>query len=78
MLKVIPKFVLMSKTANFQILITGMPKRPMGFPAQNFVQGQVSASTPGTPGGGATPQLQSNQAMTHPGKISTNDNTRKV
>lgn len=45
----------------------------MGFPNmpgnQNFVQGQVSASTPGTPGGGATQQLQSSQAMTHTGKV---------
>lgn len=50
-----------------------MQKRPMGFPSQNFVQGQVSAANPGTPGGGANQQLQSNQAMPHPGKISTND-----
>ncbi|XP_034551127.1 nuclear receptor coactivator 6 isoform X2 [Notolabrus celidotus] len=28
----------------------GMQKRPMGFPNPNFVQSQVSASTPGTPG----------------------------
>ncbi|KAK1898840.1 Nuclear receptor coactivator 6 [Dissostichus eleginoides] len=45
----------------------GMPKRPMGFPNPNFVQGQVSANTPGTPGGGAGQQLQSSQAMTHSG-----------
>lgn len=45
-----------------------MPKRPMGFPNPNFVQGQVSASAPGTPGGGAGQQLQSSQAMTHTGK----------
>lgn len=55
------------------MLITGMPKRPIGFPNmpgnQNFVQGQVSASTPGTPGGGANQQLQSSQAMTHTGKV---------
>lgn len=44
-----------------------MAKRPMGFPTQNFVQGQVSAATPGTPGGGPGPQLQSSQAMTHTG-----------
>lgn len=54
-----------------------MQKRPMGFPSQNFVQGQVSASTPGTPGGGAAQQLQSNQAMTHPGET-TNDNAVDV
>lgn len=47
-----------------------MSKRPMGFPTPNFVQGQVSASTPGTPGGGASQQLQSSQAMTHTGKMS--------
>lgn len=45
-----------------------MPKRPMGFPNPNFVQGQVSVSAPGTPGGGANQQLQSSQAMTHTGK----------
>lgn len=45
-----------------------MPKRPMGFPNPNFVQGQVSGSTPGTPVGGASQQLQGNQAMTHTGK----------
>lgn len=44
-----------------------MAKRPMGFPTQNFVQGQVSAAAPGTPGGGPGPQLQSSQAMTHAG-----------
>nr|XP_043893542.1 nuclear receptor coactivator 6 [Solea senegalensis] len=44
----------------------GLPKRPMGFPA-NFVQGQVSVSTPGTPGGGPPQQLQTTQAMTHAG-----------
>lgn len=49
-----------------------MPKRPMGFPTQNFAQTQVSA-TPGTPGGGATQQLQNNQGMTHTGKMTTND-----
>ncbi len=48
-----------------------MSKRPMGFPNPNFVQGQVSVSTPGTPGGGPSQQLQSSQAMTHTGKIST-------
>ncbi len=47
-----------------------MSKRPMGFPTPNFVPGQVSASTPGTPGGGASQQLQSSQAMTHTGKMS--------
>lgn len=46
-----------------------MSKRPMGFPNPNFVQGQVNASTPGTPCGGTSQQLQSNQAMTHPGKM---------
>ncbi|TNN52251.1 Nuclear receptor coactivator 6 [Liparis tanakae] len=45
----------------------GMPKRPMGFPNPNFVQGQVSGGTPGTPVGGASQQLQSSQAMTHTG-----------
>lgn len=48
-----------------------MSKRPMGFPTPNFVQGQVSVSTPGTPGGGPSQQLQSSQAMTHTGKMST-------
>lgn len=52
------------------MLITGMQKRPMGFPTPNFVQGQVSASTPGTPGGGAPQQLQNSQPMTHTGKVS--------
>lgn len=51
-------------------LIAGMAKRPMGFPTPNFVQGQVSASATGAPGGGATTQLQSNQGMTHTGKMS--------
>ncbi|XP_015823540.3 nuclear receptor coactivator 6 isoform X1 [Nothobranchius furzeri] len=46
---------------------TGMVKRPMGFPTPNFVQSQVSASTPGTPVGGAPQQLQSSQPMTHTG-----------
>lgn len=53
------------------MLISGMAKRPMGFPNPNFVQGQVSASTPGTPGGGSNQQLQSSQAMTHTGKVSS-------
>lgn len=44
-----------------------MAKRPMGFPTQNFVQGQVSGATPGPPGGGPGPQLQSSQAMAHTG-----------
>lgn len=48
-----------------------MAKRPMGFPTSNFVQGQVSVSTPGAPGGGATQQLQTNQAMSQAGKTST-------
>lgn len=52
-------------------MITGMPKRPMGFPTPNFVQGQVGASTPGTPGGGPSQQLQSSQAMAHTGKMFT-------
>lgn len=43
----------------------------MGFPAQNFVQGQVSAGAPGTPGGVVPQQLQSSQTMTHTGKMST-------
>lgn len=46
-----------------------MPKRPMGFPTPNFVQGQVSASTTGGPGGGPIQQLQSNQAMVHAGNV---------
>lgn len=52
-----------------------MAKRPMGFPTQNFVQGQVSAATPGTPGGGPGPQLQSSQAMTHTGDALSTTNT---
>lgn len=52
-----------------------MAKRPMGFPTQNFVQGQVSAATPGTPGGGPGPQLQSSQAMTHTGDAPSTTNT---
>lgn len=48
----------------------GMAKRPMGFPNPNFVQGQVSAGTPGTPGAGATQQLQGAQGMAHTGKVS--------
>ena len=55
------------------MLIAGMQKRPMGFPNmpgnQNFVQGQVSGTTPGTPGGGAGQQLQSGQAMPHQGNL---------
>ncbi|MEQ2184682.1 hypothetical protein GOODEAATRI_010548 [Goodea atripinnis] len=47
----------------------GMGKRPMGFPNMNFVQGQVSAGTPGTPVGGAPQQLQNNQGITHTGEI---------
>lgn len=47
-----------------------MAKRPMGFPAPNFVQGQVSVSTPGTPGGGPSQQLQSGQGMPHTGNVS--------
>lgn len=55
------------------VSMSGMPKRPpMGFPNmpgnQNFVQGQVTTSAPGTPGGGANQQLQSSQAMTHTGR----------
>ena len=50
-----------------------MQKRPMGFSNmtgnQNFVQGQVSGTTPGTPGGGAGQQLQSGQAMPHQGNM---------
>lgn len=52
-------------------IYAGMPKRPIGFPTPNFVQGQVSASTPGTPVGGPGQQLQSSQAMAHTGKMST-------
>lgn len=52
-----------------------MAKRPMGFPTQNFVQGQVSGATPGTPGGGPGPQLQSSQAMTHTGDALSTTNT---
>nr|XP_029479160.1 nuclear receptor coactivator 6-like isoform X1 [Oncorhynchus nerka] len=53
----------------------GMPNRlPMGFPNvpgnQNFVEGQVT-SAPGTPGGGANPQLQSSQVMAHTGAQSS-------
>lgn len=55
------------------LIIAGMQKRPMGFPNmpgnQNFVQGQVSATTPGAPGGGASQQLQGSQAMPHQGTI---------
>lgn len=57
------------------ILLTGMAKRPMVFPTQNFVQGQVSSGTPGTPGGGPGPQLQSSQAMTHTGDALSTTNT---
>lgn len=52
-----------------------MAKRPMGFPTQNFVQGQVSAAAPGAPGGGPGPQLQSSQAMTHAGDALSPTNT---
>lgn len=43
---------------------------PMGFSNvnQNFAQGQVTASGPGTPTGG-TLQLQSGPNMAHPGAI---------
>lgn len=52
-----------------------MAKRPMGFPTQNFVQGQVSGATPGPPGGGPGPQLQSSQAMAHTGDALSTTNT---
>ncbi|CAB1329232.1 unnamed protein product [Coregonus sp. 'balchen'] len=60
----------------------GMPNRlPMGFPNvpgnQNFVQGQVT-SAPGTPGGGANPQLQSTQAMAHTGAQSSVSNPNTI
>lgn len=54
-----------------------MAKRPMGFPTQNFVQGQVSAATPGTPGGPGS-QLQSGQTMAHTGDALSTTNTALV
>ncbi|KAJ7395861.1 Nuclear receptor coactivator 6 [Pitangus sulphuratus] len=50
----------------------GMPKRlPPGFPAgqanQNFLQGQVPSTAPGTAGNGGAPQLQSSQNVQHTG-----------
>lgn len=51
-------------------LFSGMPKRPMGFPNPNFVQGQVSAGAPGAPGVGASQQLQGGQGMPHTGTAS--------
>lgn len=69
-------FLLTDKKKKFKIILdAGMAKRPMGFPAQNFVQGQVSAAAPGTPGGGPGPQLQSSQAMTHAGDALSPTNT---
>lgn len=50
-----------------------MAKRPMGFPNSNFVPGQVSAGPSGTPGAGATQQLQVGQGMPHAGKMSQDD-----
>ncbi|KAL2296776.1 hypothetical protein Nmel_014824, partial [Mimus melanotis] len=50
----------------------GMPKRlPPGFPAgqanQNFLQGQVPSTAPGTAGNSGAPQLQTSQSMQHTG-----------
>ncbi|XP_058706257.1 nuclear receptor coactivator 6 isoform X6 [Poecile atricapillus] len=50
----------------------GMPKRlPPGFPAgqanQNFLQGQVPSTAPGTPGNSGAPQLQTSQNVQHTG-----------
>ncbi|KAM6404553.1 nuclear receptor coactivator 6 isoform 2-T2 [Rhynochetos jubatus] len=50
----------------------GMPKRlPPGFPAgqanQNFMQGQVPSTAPGTPVNSGAPQLQTSQSVQHTG-----------
>ncbi|OWK53644.1 Nuclear receptor coactivator 6 [Lonchura striata] len=50
----------------------GMPKRlPPGFPAgqanQNFLQGQVPSTAPGTPGNSGAPQLPTSQNVQHTG-----------
>ncbi|RLV92831.1 hypothetical protein DV515_00013646 [Chloebia gouldiae] len=50
----------------------GMPKRlPPGFPAgqanQNFLQGQVPSTAPGTPGNSGAPQLPTGQNVQHTG-----------
>ncbi|XP_075295085.1 nuclear receptor coactivator 6 isoform X4 [Opisthocomus hoazin] len=50
----------------------GMPKRlPPGFPAgqasQNFMQGQVPSTAPGTPVNSGAPQLQTSQNVQHTG-----------
>ncbi|XP_050169420.1 nuclear receptor coactivator 6 isoform X3 [Myiozetetes cayanensis] len=50
----------------------GMPKRlPPGFPAgqanQNFLQGQVPSTAPGTAGNSGAPQLQTSQNVQHTG-----------
>ncbi|NWT21927.1 NCOA6 protein, partial [Cardinalis cardinalis] len=50
----------------------GMPKRlPPGFPAgqanQNFLQGQVPSTAPGTPGNSGAPQLPAGQSVQHSG-----------
>ncbi|XP_054074048.1 nuclear receptor coactivator 6 isoform X9 [Rissa tridactyla] len=50
----------------------GMPKRlPPGFPAgqtnQNFMQGQVPSTAPGTAGNSGAPQLQTSQNVQHTG-----------
>ncbi|XP_027744308.1 nuclear receptor coactivator 6 isoform X4 [Empidonax traillii] len=50
----------------------GMPKRlPPGFPAgqanQNFLQGQVPSTAPGTAGNSGAPQLQTSQNVQHAG-----------
>lgn len=49
-----------------------MPKRlPPGFPAgqanQNFLQGQVPSTAPGTAGNSGAPQLQTSQNVQHTG-----------
>lgn len=75
----IPVVFLLTDKKKFKIILdAGMAKRPMGFPTQNFVQGQVSAAAPGAPGGGPGPQLQSSQAMTHTGDALSPTNTTFV
>ncbi|XP_053937307.1 nuclear receptor coactivator 6 isoform X1 [Cuculus canorus] len=70
-----PNFMVMQQQNQGQVLhpgLGGMPKRlPPGFTAgqanQNFMQGQVSSTAPGTPVNSGAPQLQTNQNMQHAG-----------
>ncbi|XP_069727805.1 nuclear receptor coactivator 6 isoform X2 [Phaenicophaeus curvirostris] len=70
-----PNFMVMQQQNQGQVLhpgLGGMPKRlPPGFPAgqanQNFMQGQVPSTAPGTPVNSGAAQLQTNQNVQHTG-----------